>query len=57
MVTVRGANIEGLDIEAAAGKEAGHTREDAEFIFNEDGNGVSHEGGVRSGWTAQDSNL
>ena len=40
---MRGRNVQRIDIEAAPGEHPGHARQNAELVFNEDGNRVPHE--------------
>src|SRR6185369_9059823 len=43
VVFVRGSNIQRVDVVAAAREKAGHTRQNAKLIFNQDRYGVSHK--------------
>lgn len=42
-IGVRGSDIECINVESTSAEHPGHTRENAELIFDEDGYGVSHD--------------
>jgi hypothetical protein len=37
-----GADVEGVDVKAAAAEETGDARQDAEAVLDQDGDGVAH---------------
>jgi len=43
-VVLRGADIEGVDVESPTAEEAGDPGEDPESVLNNNGNGMSHKG-------------